>query len=189
MDNTWAFSPPMSKLPCPLLPISACLPYLMPLASSHVILILKIQFMSKTLRFDPDFWKIILQGVFITLVVILIFCSCSSKAQVVESDRVEIRHDTLRQWVLQHDTLTTHDSVITYVREQGDTLILKERIVKYKDRIVMKHDTVFVNQSAMQEAVIEKQPPPDHTLRNRIIIALLAASFIGGSLCSIYKEL
>ena len=105
---------------------------------------------------------------------VLLPVACSSPKVVTQT--VEVRHDTVRQIVLQHDTLTTADSVITFIHERGDTLILRERVVRTKDRIVMRHDTVVVEREATTATTVTPATTtPMRQLRYATRYALLAA--------------
>lgn len=62
----------------------------------------------------------------------LLTASCATKRSVTEAYKVVEVHDTLRQMVVQADSVVVHDSVSVW--KQGDTIHHDRWRVEYRDR-------------------------------------------------------
>lgn len=79
----------------------------------------------------------------LTVICVLLFCSCATKTVVEYRDRDVNHYNT----VVQHDTLreNTHDSIYVEIKTQGDTVYNTKYIerTRWRDRIVERHDTCY----------------------------------------------
>ena len=110
---------------------------------------------------------------FLLLLALAVCCGCKTihDVQYVDREVVKESHDTL--------TLEVHDSVYNEVIQKGDTVRItkyKERI-KYKDRVVVKTDTLTVID--VQKETIEKRYIPKwcYWCLGACCVALLFAIF------------
>lgn len=70
----------------------------------------------------------------------LMLASCSRTVFIPSISR-----DTVRLVNTHIDTLRTSDTVSVYVREKGDTLTICKYVTRWKDRVSLKVDTVYIS--------------------------------------------
>lgn len=70
----------------------------------------------------------------------LMLASCSRTVYIPSISR-----DTVRIVNAKIDTLRTADTVSVYVREKGDTLTICKYVTRWKDRVSLKVDTVYIS--------------------------------------------
>lgn len=73
-------------------------------------------------------------------IIALMLASCSRTVFIPSISR-----DTVRLINTQIDTLRTSDTVSVYVREKGDTLTICKYVTRWKDRVSLKVDTVYIS--------------------------------------------
>jgi len=102
----------------------------------------------------------------ITLLAFL-FVSCATKKEVQYVDREIVK--------MQHDTLVVgvHDSVFHTIYQKGDTIYNTKYVekIKYKDRIVVKTDTCYLDK--VQIRTIEKKIIPKWCYYSLLITIVL----------------
>lgn len=102
----------------------------------------------------------------ITLLAFL-FVSCATKKEVQYVDREIVK--------MQHDTLVVdvHDSVFHTIYQKGDTIYNTKYVekTKYKDRIVVKTDTCYLDKVQIRE--VEKKIIPKWCYYSLLITIVL----------------
>lgn len=98
----------------------------------------------------------------LTVICVLLFCSCATKTKIEYRDR-DVNHYITNT---VHDTLIdkSTDSVYFEVKTKGDTVFAtkyKEK-TRWRDRIVEKHDTCFKDSivTITKETVVEMKKIP-----------------------------
>lgn len=101
------------------------------------------------------------------VLIVLVFASCATKKEVEYVDRVvvETMHDTLISNV--------HDSVFHTIYQKGDTIYNTKYVekTKYKDRIVVKTDTCYLDRVQIRE--VEKKIIPKWCYYSLLITIVL----------------
>lgn len=84
------------------------------------------------------------------IIILLLLCSCSSEQMV---QRIEV-HDTVRIVQVQRDSVLCRDSI--YVREytQGDTIYITQWRERWRERVVMVHDTLQSVHNSQCDSVV-----------------------------------
>ena len=95
-----------------------------------------------------------MKNILITILLSFLFLSCATKKEIEFVDREVVK--------TQHDTLVVdvHDSVFHTIYQRGDTIYNTKYVekTKYKDRIVEKTDTCYLDK--VQKRTIEKKIIP-----------------------------
>lgn len=92
----------------------------------------------------------------------LFFCLllvCPSCRSVKFLPVTETRTDTLRTIRVERDSIVLRDSVWNNRWRDGDTVYITRTTVRYRDRVSVKHDTLWrVRTDSVAKAVVTEQP-------------------------------
>lgn len=92
----------------------------------------------------------------------LFFCLllvCPSCRSVKFLPVTETRTDTLRTIRVERDSIVLRDSVWNDRWRDGDTVYITRTTVRYRDRVSVKHDTLWrVRTDSVTKAVVAEQP-------------------------------
>ena len=108
-----------------------------------------------------------MKNILITILLSFLFVSCATKKEIEYVDREVVK--------MQHDTLVVdvHDSVFHTIYQKGDTIYNTKYVekIKYKDRIVVKNDTCYLDKVQIIE--VEKKIIPKWCYYSLLITIVL----------------
>lgn len=71
----------------------------------------------------------------------VLMCSCATRVEYVPVVRVQT--DTLKVTEARIDSVVKHDSVFVLHEKRGDSVFVTQTKVKFRDRLQVRHDTVY----------------------------------------------
>lgn len=99
-------------------------------------------------------------------------CSCS-RVQYVPI--ATVRTDTLRTTRIAHDSIWVRDSVWSDRYVQGDTVYVNRTAIRWRDRVSLRHDTVWRTRTDSVTTVASQPAPKKSSLSlwRRIVLPLV----------------
>ena len=119
------------------------------------------------------YWLIVI----IIMYIILVLCcsSCSSPRPVVLE---RTYHDTVHINNIRLDSIFQHDSIYFESIIKGDTVYRTKEITRWRDRVSIKHDTVYaVREKSVDIPVPQERTVPlwIHILKGVYVLAILVS--------------
>lgn len=121
-----------------------------------------------------------MRKIFCFLLIAIACVGCSPRVVYLPQERVEVRHDTLQQVRLLHDSIRILDSV--YVERSGDTV----RIERLRERVHerLRVDTIY--EVRVDTLTVAKTLPPENPPKQkRSGISTLQKILLGAMLLSL----
>lgn len=82
------------------------------------------------------------------LLAVLSLAGCSPRiAGEGSSSEHRVSRDTVRVVVERRDTVRTGDTLRVFVRERGDTVRVRMETIKWRTRVIDRHDTVWASRT------------------------------------------
>lgn len=97
-----------------------------------------------------------MRNVLCFLLIAIVCAGCSPRVVYLPQERVEVRHDTLRQLQMLHDSIRILDSV--YVERHGDTVRIERLRERMHERL--RVDTIY--EVRVDTLTIAKTLPPEN---------------------------
>lgn len=82
----------------------------------------------------------LLAAFFASLVLALSLTSCRTVQYVPITSQV---HDTIKVLSQRHDSIVTRDTFMLDRYRQGDTVFVTRNVVRYRDCVTIRHDTIY----------------------------------------------
>ena len=101
------------------------------------------------------YWLIV---IIIMYIVLVLCCSSCSTSKPVVLERT--LHDTIHVNNLRLDSVFMHDSIYFESIIKGDTIFRTKEITRWRDRVSIKHDTVY----AVREKSVDIPVPQERTV-------------------------
>lgn len=101
------------------------------------------------------YWLIV---IIIMYIVLVLCCSSCSTSKPVVLERTY--HDTIHVNNLRLDSVFMHDSIYFESIIKGDTIFRTKEITRWRDRVSIKHDTVY----AVREKSVDIPVPQERTV-------------------------
>lgn len=92
---------------------------------------------------------------FASLVLALSLTSCHTVQYVPITSQV---HDTVKVVSLQHDSILTRDTFMLDRYRQGDTVFVTRNVVRYRDRVTIRHDTIYRAKTDTTQVAVKVAP-------------------------------
>lgn len=119
------------------------------------------------------YWFVVIMTIWIGIIV---FCtSCSSPRPVVLE---RTYHDTVHINNIRLDSIFQHDSIYFESIIKGDTVYRTKEITRWRDRVSIKHDTVYaVREKSVDIPVPQERTVPlwIHILKGVYVLAILVS--------------
>lgn len=119
------------------------------------------------------YWLIV---IIIMYIIIVLCCSSCSTSKPVVLERTY--HDTVHINNIRLDSVYMHDSIYFESIIKGDTVYRTKEITRWRDRVSIKHDTVYaVREKSVDIPVPQERTVPlwIHILKGVYVLALLVS--------------
>lgn len=119
------------------------------------------------------YWLIV---IIIMYIVLVLCCSSCSTSKPVVLERTY--HDTVHINNLRLDSVYMHDSIYFESIIKGDTVYRTKEITRWRDRVSIKHDTVYaVREKSVDIPVPQERTVPlwIHILKGVYVLAILVS--------------
>lgn len=119
------------------------------------------------------YWLIV---IIIMYIVLVLCCSSCTTSKPVVLERT--LHDTVHVNNLRLDSVFMHDSIYFESIIKGDTVYRTKEITRWRDRVSIKHDTVYaVREKSVDIPVPQERTVPlwIHILKGVYVLALLVS--------------
>lgn len=125
------------------------------------------------LRLSDFYWFVVIMTIWIGIIVSC--TSCSSPRPVVLE---RTYHDTVHINNIRLDSIYMHDSIYFESIIKGDTVYRTKEITRWRDRVSIKHDTVYaVREKSVDIPVPQERTVPlwIHILKGVYVLAILVS--------------
>lgn len=119
------------------------------------------------------YWLIV---IIIMYIIIVLCCSSCSTSKPVVLERTY--HDTVHINIFRLDSIFQHDSIYFESIIKGDTVYRTKEITRWRDRVSIKHDTVYaVREKSVDIPVPQERTDPlwIHILKGVYVLAILVS--------------
>ena len=119
------------------------------------------------------YWLIV---IIIMYIIIVLCCSSCSTSKPVVLERTY--HDTVHINNIRLDSIFQHDSIYFESIIKGDTVYRTKEITRWRDRVSIKHDTVYaVREKSVDIPVPQERTVPlwIHILKGVYVLAILVS--------------
>ena len=137
------------------------------------------------MKIDPTHIIRAIAGAFLLLLLVWMLQSCKTCECY---PTIEYRDSIVTRY--QHDTIQTYEKDSIYIHQRGDTIYRERWSIRYRDKVVERHDTIYQERNA-EVVRVEKVVPTYYkgvSLAFWIMVVLLVVATVVRVLIRVYLK-